>query len=162
MAYRKLYFPIPTPTQLGAILAMSDARTSAAQETLLSETNPSYINMGGGEWLNIYTGEIVDTETMDNISSIAQSNPSILTAPVRSLPHTLQSSAIFHAVQSNTVQTAADVGIGPGAGSPTGIMAWFQNSSSIFGHLIPNWALAAGGGAIAFGFLGGGKKRRRK
>src|ERR1700730_15919351 len=132
--YDKLYFEIPTPTQLGAILATSDARSSAASGTVPSETNPSFINMGAGQWLNIYTGEIVDTETMDNVSSFAQSNPAILASLVASLPPTMQSSQMSNAVQSGTVQTAASVGLIPG-GSPSGIMAWFQNSTSIFGHL---------------------------
>jgi hypothetical protein len=118
------------------------------------------VEQGPDQWLNIYTGEIVDAETMDAVSSMAQSNPSILTAPAASLPATLRSSAVENQIQSGGVPTAASAGIGPAA-APSGFMAWFQKSILIGGTSIPNWALAGGGGLLAFLFLGGKSGRRR-
>lgn len=172
MAYQKLSFPIPTPTQLGMIAERSGAgyvtdylRVGPSHimtqhpAVPASTTNPSYVETGPDQWVNIYTGEIVDAETMDAVAQVAATNPSILTAPVSSLPANLRSSAIETQLQNGTVQTAASAGIGPGA-PPQGIMAWFQGVTRIGGISIPNWLLAGGGGVLAFSFLGKSGRRR--
>lgn len=44
---------------------------------------------------------------------------------------------------------------------PTAATSWFSDSTQIAGYAIPNLALLAGAGALAFMFMGGGKKGRK-
>jgi hypothetical protein len=121
------------------------------------DTNPIFVAQGNDKWLNINTGEIVDGETKDLVSAAAATDPRMLALTVAQLPANLVSPAMEGALKSTSVQTAASVGVGPGAA--TGIMGWLQAKTSIGGMLIPNWAFPAVGGGLLL--LAGGRKGRR-
>lgn len=114
---------------------------------IVSDTNPVFIPQKDGTVLNVNTGQVVDGETADLISSAAVTNPGVLGMPLANLPPNLLSPAMEAEVKSSSVATAGTYGIGPAA-APSGIMAWFQGSTSIFGTMIPNWGFVVAGGVV--------------
>lgn len=150
--YAPLYFEIPTPT-LGS--ALSDCGPHPQRK--------------GYDDSESYRSDIVDYNACRRealhpapapVAALAPSPVPViypLLSPVAATPAPALTTAIQNAAATGTVP--------PTPAAPTGfslasLETWLQNSTTLFGFLIPNWALAGGGALLAFSVLGGSGRRR--
>lgn len=153
MPWRGFPHPLP-PVRISPPVAVAPAApVPAAAPTSAAEA--SFVPVSGG-WLNLNTGQIVDAETMQNIANAASTNPSILSAPVASLPANVLSSAVKAQFQSGTLPTAQSTGITSG-----GSTSWWTQTTNLFGMTIPNWGFVVGAGGLFLLISGGGRRGRR-
>jgi len=151
--YAPLYFEIPTP--LGNV----------ANDLSECGTYPNRRNYIGD--IESYRSDVMDYNACRHTATQHPAPPAPVAAPTPVITPVMAPPAVTPTpVLTSAIQNAAATGTVSPTPAPAGfslasLETWLQNSTTLFGFAIPNWALAGGGALLAFGVLGGGSGRRR-